>query len=64
METLILGNNQISDISPLVENEGPGEGGFVDLRWNPLSPDSINTYIPELEARGVNVYFTTEDSLG
>jgi Leucine-rich repeat (LRR) protein len=51
----LLHNNQISDISPLVDNEGISEGDTVDLDENPLSSDSINIYIPQLEARGVNV---------
>ena len=56
--TLIwLDSNQIVDISPLVENEGLAEGDEVDLSWNPLSDDSINIYIPQLEARGVDVYY-------
>ena len=49
--------NQISDISPLVENEGLSEGDEVDLRWNPLSSDSLTIYIPQLEARGVTVNY-------
>ena len=48
-----LGENEIKDISPLVENEGLSQGDYVDLRWNPLDPDSTNTYVPQLEARGV-----------
>jgi len=54
---LTLENNQIIDISPLVENEGLGTGDVVDLQGNPLSSDSINIYIPELQARGVIVYY-------
>ena len=50
---LELGENQVSDISPLVENEGLSEGDYVDLRLNPLSEESINMYIPQLEERGV-----------
>lgn len=49
--------NQISDISPLVENPGLGPGDRVYLTGNPLSPDSINVYIPQLQARGVTVYY-------
>jgi Leucine-rich repeat (LRR) protein len=48
-------SNQISDVSPLVQNEGLR--GLVDLSDNPLSPDSINIYIPQLQARGVTVYY-------
>jgi hypothetical protein len=47
--------NNISDISPLVENSGISAGDFVGLSGNPLSTDSINVYIPQLEARGVIV---------
>ena len=50
-----LGGNLISDISPLLDNHGLGEGDRVDLRWNPLSEQSINEYIPALQARGVTV---------
>lgn len=50
-----LSYNQISDISPLVDNPGLGEGDEVDLQNNPLSSDSINTYTPQLQARGVDV---------
>jgi Leucine-rich repeat (LRR) protein len=51
-----LHSNHISDIFPLVENPGLSTGDAVNLEMNPLSSDSINTYIPELEARGVTVY--------
>ncbi|MDH4269340.1 MAG: leucine-rich repeat domain-containing protein [Dehalococcoidia bacterium] len=52
-----LGDNGISDISPLVNNPGLAEWDDVVLLGNPLSPDSINIYIPQLEARGVTVYY-------
>lgn len=54
---LYLMGNQISDISPLLKNEGLGDGDIVDLWGNPLSDDSINIYIPELEERGVKVSY-------
>ncbi len=54
---LSLKNNNISDISPLVDNPGLGRGGEVDLRDNPLSSDSINLYLPQLQNRGVTVYY-------
>jgi Leucine-rich repeat (LRR) protein len=53
--SLLLAWNQIGDISPLVQNEGLGTGDTVNLQQNPLSEESINTCIPELEARGVDV---------
>jgi Leucine-rich repeat (LRR) protein len=55
LKWLYLIGNQISDINPLVENEGLSAGSEVDMRWNPLSVTSVNTYIPQLEARGVDV---------
>ena len=53
---LDLCENQIADISALVSNEGLQEGAGVDLRWNPLSDESIDEYIPALRARGVTVF--------
>ena len=49
--------NQISDLKPLVDNIGLSEGNKVDLRGNPLSDISTKVYIPQLEKRGVKVYF-------
>jgi len=40
---------------PLVENSGLSVGDDVVLRNNPLSTDSLNVYIPQLEQRGVKV---------
>ena len=54
---LFLSVNEISDIYPLVQNAGLGSGDIVDLESNPLNSDSIYIYIPELEARGVTVYY-------
>jgi internalin A len=54
---LDLRGNQISDIEPLVANAGLFDA-TVDLRDNPLSHDSINVYIPQLEARGVEVLWS------
>ena len=54
LNTLILDNNFISDLSPLVENT---ELKWVYVNENPLSSLSINTHIPALESRGVNVEF-------
>jgi hypothetical protein len=45
------------DVSPLVDNEGLSEGDEVQLGTNPLISHSINTYMPELEARGVIVSY-------
>ncbi len=54
---LYLENNQISDISPLVNNLGLSQGDTLRLSNNPLSSTSIDTYIPQLQARGVSVYY-------
>jgi hypothetical protein len=34
-----------------------GQGDYIDLSFNPLSEQSVNEYIPELEARGVSVIY-------
>jgi hypothetical protein len=57
LDYLDLGANQISDVSPLVDNEGLSGGDQVYLNGNPLSSDSVNIYIPQLEARGVEVFY-------
>jgi uncharacterized repeat protein (TIGR02543 family) len=54
---LWLWGNHISDISPLVDNPGLSEGDYIDLRANPLSAASRNTYIPQLQAKGVTVEY-------
>ena len=55
LHLLNLEGNQISDIKPLVDNPGLADGDQVDLSCNPLSVVSLNTYIPQLEDRGVDV---------
>ena len=52
---LNLENNSISDISPLVANTGLGNGDTVTVSENPLNDASINTHIPALRSRGVEV---------
>lgn len=55
---LNLSNNNISDILPLVNNWGlSGSNDYVLLYSNPLSATSINTYIPQLQDRGVLVFY-------
>lgn len=54
---LYLHGNQIIDITPLANNAGLAEGDEVYLQGNPLSAESINTLIPQLEARGVEVLY-------
>ena len=54
---LYLSRNNISDLLPLVANTGLGSGDEVDVRNNPLSATSLNTHIPILQGKGVNVQF-------
>ena len=56
---LTIYHNAISDLSPLVANTGLGSGEEVDARGNPLNTASINTHIPALQQRGVEVLFDT-----
>jgi len=50
-----LSGNQITDISPLVENTGLGEGDHVYLAGNPLSADAVDANVQQLMSRGVRV---------
>ena len=54
---LKVGGNKIVDIQPLVQNNGIGDGDAINMVDNPLSQASINVYIPELQARGVRLYY-------
>ena len=54
---LQLERNNISDLSPLVSNTGLGGGDEIDVTGNPLHTTSINTHIPTLQGRGVEVQF-------
>ena len=55
IEELWLQDNRISDISPLVANEGLAAGDKVYLDGNPLDEASVNDFIPQLQRRGVEV---------
>jgi len=57
LKIVYLYNNWISDIVALIQNSGIDNGDYVFLSNNPLSDTSINTYIPQLQARGVNVSY-------
>ena len=57
LERLYLDTNNISDISPLVANTGLGTGDEIDVRNNPLSTISLNTHIPALQDRRIEVRF-------
>jgi len=52
---LNLAYNQIADIKVLTQNNGLGSGDTVRLEFNPLNDVSMNTYIPQLQSRGVDV---------
>jgi len=52
-----LANNQIVDISPLVNNSGIGQGDAIDLKGNPLNDEAYNIHIPALWERGVQVLY-------
>jgi len=57
LSVLELNENSILDILPLVQNTEFASGDRVNLTGNPLNDTSINTYIPQLQARDVNVTF-------
>ena len=52
LESVLLADNEITDLSALVENEGLGAQDLIDVRQNPLSSDALSVQIPALEARG------------
>ncbi|MGD8782691.1 MAG: leucine-rich repeat domain-containing protein, partial [Ignavibacteria bacterium] len=54
---LDLKYNEITNIEPLVNNSSLGQGAAVSLIGNPLDEISINQYIPELQNRGVTVFY-------
>ena len=57
---LNLSNNAISDVSPLLElnlTGTPWDSTGLDLRNNPLSYASINSHIPAIQAKGIDVKF-------
>ncbi|MCX8093268.1 MAG: protein phosphatase 1 regulatory subunit 42 [Candidatus Goldbacteria bacterium] len=60
LQWLNLSSNYISDITALVTNcdkGGLGSGDFLYLNNNPLSSQAINTDIPFLQSKGVNIYY-------
>ena len=54
---LWLDHNRISDLAPLVANKGLGHGDVVFLGTNPVKRSSLDTHIPTLLDRGVDVRF-------
>ncbi len=52
-----LSGNSVIDLTALVNNSGLGSGDMLHLIGNPLSVNSVNVQIPQLEARGVDVTY-------
>jgi len=59
LEYLELWNTEITDLSPLLELPNLG---LLDILNTPLSARSVSTYIPQLEANGVNVDWDNESA--
>ena len=60
METLSLKNNSISDVSPLLALDltgTPRNSTRLHLDGNPLSYVSINTHIPAMQEKGIEIQF-------
>ena len=57
---LALADNSISDLLPLVFNRGLESDDVINVIGNPLSHLSINTHIPTLIARGVQIFFENQ----
>ncbi|MYH13837.1 MAG: leucine-rich repeat domain-containing protein, partial [Gammaproteobacteria bacterium] len=57
IKRLTLVDNQVADLSPLVDNSALGEGDVVRVLRNPLSGASIDSHVPALRDRGVEVSF-------
>ena len=57
LNELDLRYNRIEDIAPLAGNPGFEAGDSVDVRFNPLSPESVDSHVPALAERGVEVAF-------
>ncbi len=57
LNAIYLDNNQITDITSLISNTQLSSGDVLSIKNNPLSSDSINTWIPELKRRGVVVQY-------
>ena len=56
---LWLTSNNVSDLAPLVANDGLGAGDLVNVEENPLNRVSIEVHGPALRDRGVIVQFGT-----
>ena len=62
LQLLHLDLNQISNLQPLVDNPGLDAGDTIYLQGNPLSYSAINTDIPILQGREVNISFDSRIS--
>jgi hypothetical protein len=58
LNELYLYWTNIKDIKPLVDNRGLSSGDYVNLAYTPLDSTSRDTYIPELQSRGVKVVYS------
>ena len=50
-----LSDNHVADIAPLVGGTALGRGDWINLNGNPLNEESVNSHIPALRERGVDV---------
>ncbi len=60
LDNLLLRNNSISEVSSLVTNcdaSGLEGGDWVDLRGNPLESQALNTDVPYLLSKSINVMY-------
>lgn len=61
LKSIVLAGNKISDISPLVNNPGIGKRDKIMLHGNPLNDKAYDVHIPELQKRGVQVFFDPKE---
>ena len=59
LNLLHLRKNNISDLSPLISNAGLGRRDTINVDENPLNAVSLNTHIPTLQSRGIDVRIDT-----
>lgn len=57
LQELDLSNNLISDIQPLVDSCTFNPGDIIDLQFNSLNDDSLNTHVPALVGQGITVLY-------
>jgi Leucine-rich repeat (LRR) protein len=53
----VLQDNKIYNIKPLADNENLGTNNYINLVGNPLDSISVNVYIPNLRARGIEIHY-------